>query len=179
MKILISNDDTDPSTNYKSVLERLRHEVIITNTAEDCLKLYYKELQSIYFKTDAVEHKQPFDVIILDYKIPHIHGIEVAEEILAVNPLQRIIFVSEYDNYILIDSLRRLKEPIEVLQKPFSDKSLINIIEQEDIYLEFERLKINTRYIKFANFRHEQIREMLDILKRSRKQNKEEEEEQS
>jgi CheY-like chemotaxis protein len=175
MKILISNDDTDTSMNYKSVLERLSHEVIITNTAEDCLKLYYKELQSIYFKTDAVEYKQPFDVIILDYKIPHIHGLEVSEEILAVNPRQRIILVSEYDNDILIDSLRRPKETVDVLQKPFSDKSLINIIEQEDIYLELERLNINTKYIKFANFRHKQIRKALDILKRSRKQNKAEE----
>ncbi|MGC2308818.1 MAG: response regulator, partial [Nitrososphaeraceae archaeon] len=161
-------DDTDSQFPYKSVLGRQSYQVILTNAAEDCLKIYQHELQNLYLKTDAVEHEQPFDAVILDFKKPHIHGIEVASEIFAVNSRQRIIFVAKYDKDLRIDSIAHLKEPVEVLQKPFSDKTLIDVIEQNEMYRELERMNINTKYVKFANFRHEQIRKMLELLKKSR-----------
>jgi DNA-binding NarL/FixJ family response regulator len=41
--------------------------------------------------------------VILDYKMPKINGMEVAKEILAINPHQRIIFSSickrNFDRY--------------------------------------------------------------------------------
>jgi CheY-like chemotaxis protein len=38
---------------------------------------------------------QPFDAVVLDYKIPQMNGLEVAKEILAVNPHKRIILASD------------------------------------------------------------------------------------
>jgi CheY-like chemotaxis protein len=38
----------------------------------------------------------PFDVVVLDYKMPSKDGMEVAKEILQINPYQRIIFASAY-----------------------------------------------------------------------------------
>ena len=38
----------------------------------------------------------PFDVVVLDYKMPGKDGMEVAKEILTINPDQRIIFASAY-----------------------------------------------------------------------------------
>jgi CheY-like chemotaxis protein len=40
--------------------------------------------------------KSPFDVVELDYKMPGKDGMEVAKEILTINPDQRIIFASAY-----------------------------------------------------------------------------------
>ena len=40
--------------------------------------------------------KQPFEAVILDYRMPQMNGMEVTKEILAVNPHQRIIFASAY-----------------------------------------------------------------------------------
>ena len=38
----------------------------------------------------------PFDAVILDYRMPRKDGLEVAKEILELNPRQRIIFASAY-----------------------------------------------------------------------------------
>lgn len=84
--------------------------------------------------THASANVQPFDIVILDYKMPQINGLNVAKEILAVNPHQRILFVSAYINSIVEESFatqQLLKqETIEVLQKPVSPEVLIDTIEE-------------------------------------------------
>jgi len=37
-----------------------------------------------------------YDVVILDYKMPGVNGMDVAKEIFKINPNQRIIFASAY-----------------------------------------------------------------------------------
>ena len=148
MQILICVDDTDMQLAYKSLLERQTYRVILTNTVEDCLKIYQYDLQNLHLNTDAVEHEQPFDAVILDFKKPYLHGIEVASEIFVLNPRQRIIFVAKYDKNLRHDFIGHLKQPVEVLQKPFSDRSLIDVIEQKEMYEELEMMNINTKYVK-------------------------------
>jgi CheY-like chemotaxis protein len=60
---------------------------------------------------------QPFEAVILDYKMPQLNGIEVAKEILAVNPHQRIIFASAYIQETVKDSVKELKQVVEVIAK--------------------------------------------------------------
>ena len=50
-----------------------------------------------------------FDVVILDYKMPKRDGLEVAKEILEVNPEQWIIFTSAYVKKMLEESVEGLK----------------------------------------------------------------------
>ena len=50
--------------------------------------------------------------------MPKINGMEVAKEILAVNPHQRIIFASAYVKETLVDSIQQLNQIVELLQKP-------------------------------------------------------------
>ena len=129
MKILISEDDKDTASSYKMALEQRNHQVTLTDNGEECLKIYHEELQGIKYKTNATEHIQPFDTVILDYKIPKINGIEVAKEILAINSHQRIIFASAYVNDILVYSVQQLNQPVELLQKPFGQDELLDTIE--------------------------------------------------
>ena len=54
--------------------------------------------------------------------MPHINGIEVAKEILAVNPHQRIIFASAYIKDTVIDSIKNLRHVMmESVQKSHSN----------------------------------------------------------
>jgi non-homologous end joining protein Ku len=88
---------------------------------------------------------------------------EVAKEILAVNPHQRIIFASAYVKQELIKQLHQI---VELMQKPFSIDKLIDTIEDRDLYNELKKLNVDIDVIQAANPTHEQI---IDLLERLRK----------
>ena len=169
MRILIAEDDKDTALLFKMALEKRGHIVTTTQNGEDCLKLYHEESQNIRLRTDLSERLQPFDTVVLDYKMPRINGMDVAKEILAVNPHQRIIFASAYVKETLVDSIKELNQVVELMQKPFGEDALIDTIEDKGIYSELQKLNVNVNDIKAANLRHEQIREILDILKNIQK----------
>jgi CheY-like chemotaxis protein len=102
--------------------------------------------------------------------MPKIDGMQVAKEILAVNSHQRIIiFASAYVKETLVDSIQQLNQIVELLQKPFGENELIDTIEDKEIYSELQKLNVKIEDIKVANFRHEQLRELLEILRKSDK----------
>ena len=169
VKILIAEDDKDTALLFKMALEKRGHHVLTAHNGEDCLKIYHEELQNIRLQTDLSERVQPFDAVILDYKMPRINGMEVAKEILAVNPHQRIVFASAYVKEALVDSIKQLNQVVELMQKPFGENALIDTIEDKGIYSELQKLNVNVNDIKAANLRHEQIRELLDILRNIQK----------
>src|ERR687887_427821 len=150
-------------------LAKRGHQVITAQNGEDCLKIYQEELQNIRFKTDLSERVQPFDAVILDYKMPRINGMEVAKEILAVNPHQRIVFASAYVKETLEESIKHLKQVVELMQKPFGPDALIDTVEDKEIYSELRKLNVNTDYVKAANFRHEQLKGILEVLRKLQK----------
>jgi hypothetical protein len=87
---------------------------------------------------------------------------------LAVNPHQRIIFASAYLQDILIDSIHQLNQIVEILSKPFSEQELIDTVEDKSILSELQELNLDIDELKNANFRSEQLRDILDILKKQR-----------
>jgi DNA-binding response OmpR family regulator len=156
MNVLVAEDEKDISTLYKLALEERGHRVTITNNGAECLRVYNKELQDITLNTDPSKHIQPFDAVVLDYKIPKINGMQVAKEILA------------YVKETLMDSIQQLNQIVELLQKPFGPDVLADTIEDKEIYLELKKLNVNIDDINAAGLRHEQLREILDILKRDK-----------
>jgi CheY-like chemotaxis protein len=166
MRILLAEDDKDTATLYNRALEERGHQVIITNNGKGCLDVYHKELQNITLNTDPSKHIQPFDAVVLDYKMPKINGMQVAKELLAVNSHQRIIFASAYVKETLIDSVQQLNKIVELIQKPFGEDVLVDAIEDKEIYAELQKLKVNVDDIKAANLRHEQLRNLIEILKK-------------
>jgi len=63
--------------------------------------------------------------------MPKRDGIEVAKEILSLNPKQRIIFASAYVKGTLVDSMKQLQQVVELIHKPFTLDVLVNVIENE------------------------------------------------
>jgi CheY-like chemotaxis protein len=169
MKILIAEDEEDIALVYEKALETRKHEVAITFNGEDCLKTYHDKVYYMKFQTlpsPSRYSSSPFDILLLDYKLPDMTGMEVAKEILAVNPHQRIIFASAYVKETLRDSVKQLHQIVELMQKPISINELIDTIEDKDVYNELKKLNVDLDVIKAANPTHEQI---LDLLERLRK----------
>lgn len=170
LKVLIAEDEKDIATLYKMALEKRRHEVLVAYNGEDCLKIYHEVSQRVRFKTYlTVNIQQPFDAVMLDYRMPKINGIEVAKEILAVNPHQRIIFASAYVKETLTDSIKELKQVVELMQKPFGEGALIDTIEDKDIYQRLQKFNVDIDIIKAVNPTHEQIVDLLERLQRIQK----------
>jgi CheY-like chemotaxis protein len=171
LKILVAEDEQDIALLYKRALENRKHQVTITTNGEDCLKTYHEVCQSIRFYSQQSGYNisgrtnnLPFDVVILDCKMPYINGIEVAKEILAVNPHQRIIFASAYVKDTVIDSIKNLKKLTEAIQKPFEIQKLIDLIEDKRIYEELQKLNVDIGIVKAVNPTHEQIVDLLERL---------------
>ncbi|HEY7110007.1 MAG TPA: response regulator [Nitrososphaeraceae archaeon] len=165
MKILIADYDADIARVYKGALASRGHKVTIAYDAETCLKVYSRRLQEIYLNEPAYAHTQPFDTVILDYGMPDRNGLEIAKEILAINSRQRIIFVSAYVKRTLPNLIKKFSLPVELLQKPISNKVLIETIEDRAIYEELRHLNLDIETIRKAEFRHEQLRRFLYVLK--------------
>jgi CheY-like chemotaxis protein len=163
MRILIAEDDEDISSIYKRLLERRGHCVIVTNNGEDCLTVYHQQLDNTREEESKPIYFQPFDMVLLDYKMPKRDGLEVAKEILAVNPRQQIIFASAFIEESKIET--ELKSEVKLLSKPFSNELLIDVVEDQHVYSELEKMGINTKEVKEANFSHKQLIQLLKTLR--------------
>jgi DNA-binding NtrC family response regulator len=89
----------------------------------------------------------PYDVVVLDYKMPGKNGMEVAKEILQINPHQRIIFASAYVIETLKDAVRELNRAVELLQKPFTMEAFVSTLEDNEAYEGLKMLMVNIRNI--------------------------------
>ncbi|MFY9967139.1 MAG: response regulator, partial [Nitrososphaeraceae archaeon] len=97
--------------------------------------------------------------------MPKRDGLQVAKEVLAVNPHQRIIFASAYTRDTLMDSVEELKQVVELLQKPFSLHTLIDTIKDKPLYEQLRCYNMDSKMLLKAELTHEQLMELLNIMK--------------
>jgi CheY-like chemotaxis protein len=173
MKILIAEDDTSIAEAYKDALETRNHEIILTENGEECLKKYQTEsltMQQSGYSAEQQNRKNcgsygrhksnatvPFDVVILDYKMPKKDGLQVAKEIFELNPKQRVIFASAYVQDTLVDSVKHLKRVVELMQKPFGLQQLIDTVEDKEAYEALNNLIVSIRNINDLNLTNQEI----------------------
>jgi len=159
MEILIVEDEIDLIEEYKIFLDTHHHTVTSMLDGESALKEYIS-------KFDAESNSSPYDIVILDYQLPGKNGMEVASEILTKCPKQRILFASAYVEDTLKESIKTLKQIVELLQKPFSLEELLKIIEDESTYVELEKLNVDIKNLKDLEPSHAQITTYLNIMQK-------------
>lgn len=121
MKILIAEDDEMIMLSYVIALKSRNHEVFQTTDGEECLRVFM-DLES-----SGEKGKNPFDLVILDHRMPKKTGIEVAEKILSITPTQRVIIASAYTHELKIPS--KIEQCLELVQKPFGIDDLFSMVE--------------------------------------------------
>jgi CheY-like chemotaxis protein len=174
MRILVAEDEEDIKKIYDWNLADRGHEVILTSDGEECVKVYRQQLQEHQEEEEQRHHEMSssssstFDVVILDYKMPKKDGLQVAKEILDMNPEQRIIFASAYVKETLVESVKELKKVVELMQKPFSMSALVDTVENTEAYEGLKMLMTTARY-DLDNPSSDQIRDLFEGLKKVQK----------
>jgi CheY-like chemotaxis protein len=169
LRILVAEDDPSISTLYSNLLRDNGHGVILTKDGEECLICYNEELRKTAETTDAREHIQPFGAVILDHKMPKMNGLEVAKEIVSVNPHQRIIIASAYSSEIFDEAADTFNLPLETLQKPFWNQTLIDLLEDTRIYEKLMEHFSTVEPLKKSSLRHEQLKKIVDLFEKNGK----------
>lgn len=164
MRILISEDDDDTALQYQIALEDRKHFVLTTKNGKECLEVYNQLLNP-----NGRDDPSHFDVVVLDYRMPEMNGMDVAKAILEINPKQRIIFASAYVKETLANSIRELGHVVELMQKPFELDTLVNTIEDEDIYVELAELNEYLSELKEFDLSQEQVTDLLQSLRNIQK----------
>ena len=88
------------------------------------------------------------------------------QEILAVNPHQRIIFASAYVKQELIKQLHQI---VELMQKPFGADVLVTTIEDKEVYEGLKQIMMSMKQIKDTNPSPKQLRSVLESLRKIQK----------
>lgn len=129
MHILVADDDVDAVELYRTSLEGRGYNVTVSLDGHECVAAYTKAVERLKQAGKSLSNREPFDVVILDYKMPVVDGLEAAKEILRINPQQRIIFASAFVKETLMDSVKELNQIMELIQKPFEPDVLIDLVE--------------------------------------------------
>ena len=166
MKILVAEDEDNISLIYKVFLEERGHEVTITTDGKKCLEKYRSAMAET---RKAASHRTVFDVVVLDYRMPGLDGLDVAKEILRVKPDQRIIFASAYTEETLRESIRQLQMFVELLQKPFEPNVLVEIIESNMVYKQLKAAAKDRKKLDDWNLSHDEVHDLLDKITKLRR----------
>lgn len=167
MKVLIAEDDRSMTSIYKIALESRGHKPTITYDGEECIAKYRDAVKKL--GGNKPSKYEPFDVVVLDYRMPKVDGLAAAKEILKMNPDQRIIFASAYVKETLRDSVRELEKVVELIQKPFEPKVLVELVENTATIKELEEINKMVTDLNGSKSDDAQINELLAILKRVQK----------
>lgn len=77
MDILIAKDEKDIAFMYTKLLEDTGHVITITYDGQECLDVYRDKSRKMGESANVNSHSQPFDVVILDHKLPRLGGFSV------------------------------------------------------------------------------------------------------
>ena len=166
MKILVAEDEDNISLIYKVFLEERGHKVTLTTDGKKCLEKYQSAMAEI---GKAASHHTVFDVVVLDYRMPGLDGLDVAKEILRLKPDQRIIFASAYTEETVRESVRQLEMYVEMLQKPFEPDVLVEIIESNTVYKTLKAAAKDRKKLDDWELSNDEVHDLLDKITKLRR----------
>jgi CheY-like chemotaxis protein len=157
LKILVAEDEPSIRLQYQLVLEDRGHKVLATPDGRACVERYSAELGS---------GGKPFDLVILDYRMPVLDGLGAAREILSLCPDQRIVFASAYVAETLRESAKDLHQIVELLQKPFGLDYLVEVVENTDVYQQLALVNVKVRELRNHNLSLSELVGLLDGVRK-------------
>jgi CheY-like chemotaxis protein len=113
-RVLLVDDDASVRVSVRAMLEELGHQVVEAAGGNDALGLLARD--------------QRFDVLIFDFAMPSMNGIQLATEVTKLWPSAPILFVT---GYVENDALRPWSAlGYRTVQKPFTTHDLALAVER-------------------------------------------------
>jgi CheY-like chemotaxis protein len=109
--ILLADDDEVVRTMGRDILHILGYQVLLAGNGEDLVNVYK-------------EHQNQVNVIILDWHMPGLTGMEILEALWAVNAEVKIIIATGLGQPREMDLINKTGHPVFLLQKPYLVKDL-------------------------------------------------------
>jgi CheY-like chemotaxis protein len=122
MKILVAENEPEVLRLYRALLEDEGHQVTAAKDGIECVSAYRSALGN-----DAQEGKPPFDLIVIDHKMPNKTGAEAADEILALCPTQQVLIITAYGGELKMTSNL---DTVKIIRKPLDVDEFISAVRQ-------------------------------------------------
>ena len=102
---------------------------ITAGIIEDLFKVLFKEVTSVGNGLDAVREfeRNKFDLIFLDIEMPIMNGLKAGEEIKKINPKQKVIFLTAFDEVDYLTDAMEI-EADEFILKPLDEEEFLEKI---------------------------------------------------
>jgi CheY-like chemotaxis protein len=168
LKVLIAEDDSHVASLYEMALSDRGHDVMLTRDGQECIETYVKAI-SERKDNQSLTPASPFNAVVLDYRMPKKNGLDVAKEILSINPKERIIFASAHVVDTLAQSISELGKVVELLQKPFDMDPFVDLLEDLSVTQALEELNVDVKSIKELKPTREQLKDLLEGLRKIQK----------
>jgi CheY-like chemotaxis protein len=164
----LKTSDEDGSSNYHYGNYSSSKRATTNDGAKDDQALSYSSSSSSFLSLSP-QQSPPYDAVVLDYRMPKKDGLQVAKEILELNPSQRIIFASAYVKETLKESVKELRQIVELMQKPFLPEALVDVVEDTEAYPELKKLFVNVRNMTERDYENPSPDLIKDIFEGLRK----------
>jgi len=115
MNLLYVEDDAIVRITTMELLENMFENIVVATDGEDALELYRMEYQNV---------KKYFDIVITDISMPNLNGYDMSKEILLINPNQKIIAMTAYEDKAKVELLLDMGI-VDIIKKPISFNEVI------------------------------------------------------
>lgn len=113
-RILVCDDEKNLRKAIRLILER-DYELVFAEDGEDALQQF--------------TNGQPFDLILLDIKMPKKDGLEVLQELMAMQPPPRVLMLTAYQSLELAQRATK-SGAVDYITKPFERQTLLKAVDR-------------------------------------------------
>lgn len=119
LSILVIEDEPTTRNMLQRLLEREGHSTVAASDGLEGIDIFKR----------ALSQRKPFDLVITDYGMPQMNGMQVAKTIKSLSPSTPIIMLSGWDSVSSLDS-NSLEAVDFLLNKPVTNQELRSAIKQ-------------------------------------------------
>lgn len=119
LSILVIEDEPTTRNMLQRLLDREGHSTVAASNGLEGIDIFKR----------ALSQRKPFDLVITDYGMPQMNGVQVAKTIKSLSPSTPIIMVSGWESVSSVDSDSTAAVDFH-LNKPVTNQELCSAIKQ-------------------------------------------------